>query len=184
MQFNVAAYASSNDFCKIFEADMDRLYLLAFLLTGNAEQAERCFVEGLHDARNGNRVFKEWAWSRRMVIKNAIRAVRPSPSDAQIAEFGEGGLVAEIPQMRALMKLTAFERFVFVVTVLEGYSDRDCALLFGSTRQAVVAARVRALEVMGDPAQMREQLERAAVEKHVRSGQPLGISSPLLAATA
>ena len=166
MEAKNTQYATSSDFCRIFQSDMDRLYLLALLLTGNAELAEQCFVGGLEDARNGNRVFKEWAeaWSRRTIIKNAIRAVRPVPNaTAQTPGSVEIGFLAQIPQIRALFTLSAFERFVFVVTVLEGYSDRDCALLFNSTRQAVVSARVRALEVTGDPGGVREQLEAVAI---------------------
>lgn len=176
MQANTAAYATSADFCKIFEADMDRLYLLSFLLTGNSELAERCFVEGLHDARNGNRVFKEWAqaWSRRTVIKNAIRALHPTPDTSTTSSApSELASFSDVSQIGALAKLSVFERFVFVVTVLEGYADRDCALLFGCSRQAVVSARVRALQVTGDPAPMRVQLEQFAIEKPLRAARSL-----------
>jgi DNA-directed RNA polymerase specialized sigma24 family protein len=172
-------YATSGDFCKIFQADMDRLYLLSLLLTGTPELAERCFVEGLQDARSGNRVFKEWAhaWSRRMIIKNAIRALAPSPDAvANVYASKEIEFFADVPQIRALFTLPVFERFVFVVTVLEGYSDRECALLFGSTRQAVATARVRALEVTGDARSVREQLEKLAIG----SGKFLGFAPAVL----
>src|SRR6516225_6532078 len=74
-------YASARDFCSIFHQDMDVLYRLALALTGDAGQAEQCFVAGLDECIEGNAVFKEWArsWSRRVVIKNAIRIISPRP---------------------------------------------------------------------------------------------------------
>jgi len=46
-------YAMKSDFCRIFEKDMNRLYLLSFLLTGDRSTAEKCFVGGLHIAQGG-----------------------------------------------------------------------------------------------------------------------------------
>jgi hypothetical protein len=48
------------DFCRIFDKDMNRLYLLSFLLTADPQLAQDCFVRGLEDAMKSNRVFKEW----------------------------------------------------------------------------------------------------------------------------
>jgi hypothetical protein len=72
-------HATRGDFCRIFTKDMNRLYLLSFLLTADEAIAEQCFVGGLHTAQEGNPVFKEWAeaWARRMIILNAIRIIRP-----------------------------------------------------------------------------------------------------------
>src|ERR1700687_2903712 len=75
-------YASCKDFRQIFSEDMNSLYLLAFLLTGDREKAEQAFVCGLEDAVEGNPVFKEWArsWARRVIIQNAVRAINPRPA--------------------------------------------------------------------------------------------------------
>ena len=161
-QIGPAPYATADDFGRIFETNTDRLYMLSFLLTANHALAEKCFVQGLQDARNGNPVFRDWAesWSRRTVIMNAIRALRPSPDappDARPADAAP--FLADYPQLRALLGLPTFDRFVYVVTVLEGYSDRECALLFGRTREAVIAARVRALRILGDPKNVEQQLD-------------------------
>jgi hypothetical protein len=51
-------YATSTDFCQIFETDMNRLYRLSFLLTGNEPVAEQCFLGGLQMAQEGNPIFK------------------------------------------------------------------------------------------------------------------------------
>ena len=79
-----AAYANSDDFCRIFDENMNSLYLLAFLLTADHAWAEQCFVSALEDSVEGNPVFREWAhsWSGRAIIQNAVRFVKPRPGDA------------------------------------------------------------------------------------------------------
>lgn len=52
-------YTTIDDVRKLFTEDMNDLYLLAFLLTGNRGNAERCFVAGLADCVDGNPVFKK-----------------------------------------------------------------------------------------------------------------------------
>ena len=150
-------YASSDDFRRVFDEDMNGLYLLSFLLTADRETAEQCFVSGLEDAVEGNPVFKEWArsWARRMIIVNAVRAVKPRPSE------GDGRLnsapvnsvskaaSAEQVEIAAVLRLEPFERFVYVMTVLERYSDQDCSFLLGCMRRDVIAARARAFERIG-----------------------------------
>lgn len=186
IQLGPAPYATGADFCKIFESNMDRLYLLSYILTASEELAEKCFVQGLEDARNGNRVFKEWAesWARRTIIMNAIRAVRPWPVVAQVpaSEAASAGL--NTPEIRALVTLPNFERFVFVLSVIEKYSDRECALLFGCTRDAVVKARVHAVQFLGDSDMLKQQLSTIENEKQLRPERSLGISLLPLAVSA
>lgn len=187
IQVGPGPYAASTDFCKIFEAQMDSLYLLSFLLTANDELAEKCFVQGLADARNGNRVFRDWAesWSRRTIIVNAIRAVRPSPEKETNREFRvDPGVLVEIPQIRAVLDLPNFERFIYVVTVLEGHSDRECALLFGCTRDAVVKARVRALQILGDGTSVQPQMEAIALAQPLRPQRSIENCHPAMAVSA
>ena len=42
---------------KSFETDMNRLYRLSFLLTGDDPTAEQCFIGGLQMKRTGNPIF-------------------------------------------------------------------------------------------------------------------------------
>ena len=76
----VQGYASQDEFCQIFADDENALYLLSLLLTADGSKAEKCFVAGLEDSIQGNPVFKEWArsWSKRMIVKNAIRMISPA----------------------------------------------------------------------------------------------------------
>jgi len=151
-------YASSGDFQRIFHEDMNGLYLLSFLLTADHEKAERCFVSGLEDAVNGNRVFKEWArsWARRVIIKNAVKVINPRPvegsahsSPVAVNSNGKTLPAEQQVEITAVLGLQPFERFVYVMTVLEGYSDQDCSLLLACSRRDVLAARSRALQQTG-----------------------------------
>jgi DNA-directed RNA polymerase specialized sigma24 family protein len=77
-------------------------------------------------------------------------------------------------EISALFELNSFERFAFVMSVLEGYSDQDCALLLGCTRQALIAARVRALQ----------QIASGAKQKNTGSNtKPLHDSRPIVELT-
>ena len=148
-------YASSDDFCRIFYDETEGLYNLSFLLTADREKAELCFVSGLDDSVKGNPVFKEWArsWARRAIIQNAVRVINPRPMDDR-APFnfnGDGKTLAseqlEIAYvLKSVLNLEPFDRFVYVMSVLEHYSDHDCSVLLGCARRDVVAARIRALQ--------------------------------------
>jgi DNA-directed RNA polymerase specialized sigma24 family protein len=141
---------------------MNRLHLLSFLLTGDHALAEQCFVGGLHIAQEGNQVFRDWAesWARRSIILNAIRMIRPRlANDTFPVPDGSAGQVTTQPaEMAAIIKLPAFERFVFVMSVLEHYTDQECSLLLGCTRADVTAARSRALYQMGRAAEVRDNV--------------------------
>ena len=151
-------YASSADFCRIFREDMNGLYLLSFLLTADPEKAEQCFVSGLDDSVDGNPVFKEWArsWARRAIIQNAVRVINPRPAE-QSGSWNSGSVYGNdetFPVVRQLeiasvVTLAPFERFVYVMTVLEHYSDYECSLLLSCARRDVVAARTRTLQQLG-----------------------------------
>lgn len=169
-------YATRGDFCRIFEKDMNRLYLLSLLLTGDEAIAEQCFVGGLHIAQEGNPVFREWAeaWAGRTITLNAIRMIRPRLTSDTTEPFGQvaGRAAMERAEIAEIVKLPVFERFVFVMSVLEDYSDHECALHLGCTRAEVRAARTRALEQMGRAAELRRKLEGVASAQN----QPVGNS--------
>ena len=156
-------YASGTDFCRIFRDDMNRLYTLSLLLTADHSMAEKCFVQGLEDAQKGNPVFREWArsWARRTIIANAIRLVNPRV-DRTLAHSTPSRDVADPAntkqEITAILALPTFERFAFVMSVLEGYSDRECALLLECSISDLVAARTRALQQIGASAEHHRKL--------------------------
>jgi DNA-directed RNA polymerase specialized sigma24 family protein len=149
------AYATSDDFCQIFTEEMNSLYLLALLLTADPGKAEQCFVAGIGNSVEGNPVFREWArsWARRTIIQHAIRMIKPAQERLTIANTEPVRLKIE-PRLAAILELDALERFVFVVSVLEGYSHQDCCVLLGCSRQTAVEARSRALQQLASVAQV------------------------------
>ena len=54
-------------------------------------------------------------------------------------------------ELYRVLALENFERFVFVISVLERYSDQECALLLGCSIQDIRETRVRALEHIAAP---------------------------------
>jgi hypothetical protein len=149
-------YATSEDFCTLFTEEMSSLYLLSFLLTSDHEKAEQCFVFGLQDSVKENPVFKEWAssWARRMIVMNAIRIITPLPNHASgtalAVNFELDSELETVPDKDAVIasvvELADFERFAFVMSVLERYPDQDCSVLLDCSLQEIRDARTQALQ--------------------------------------
>ena len=152
-------YATSEDFRELFMEDFRGLYLLSFLLTADYEKAERCFVASLDECVNGNSVFKGWAhsWARRMIIRSAAEMIslHPSPSRpvtgaSVTAGYGDlSGTLLQDPALARVLALETFERFVYVLSILERYPDQNCAVLLGASRQRIQETRIFALEHIG-----------------------------------
>lgn len=155
------AHATSIELCTVFTKNMAGMHLLSFLLTANPTKAEECFVGGLGDCVEGSYVFRDWAqsWARRTIIQNAIRMLAPrknhsavaeAPSDSVRCSFGrtpEAGYA-----IGSILRLEHFERFVFVMSVLEKYTDHDCSVLLGCARQDIGETRLRALRHVAESA--------------------------------
>jgi hypothetical protein len=157
--------ATAEDFRKLFtEEDSNGLYLLSFLLTANHEKAEQCLVAGLDDCVAGNAVFEEWAgsWARRAIVRNAIRMIAPHNGRAKPTKsaFQPPGIssvlmmpVQDVP-FASILRLNDLERFVYVLSVLESYSDQDCVVLLGISRQEMRATRALALQHISESERM------------------------------
>lgn len=150
------AYATPADFKQIFSEDVNSLYLLSLLLTGSPAKAEECFVEGIGESTKGNYVFKAWArsWARRTVIQSAIRLIAPLKHSPPVSRADLARGLDRIPiilhaEVRAVLELAPLERFVFVMSVLERYSDNDCSILLRCARSDVAAVRTRAMQQLG-----------------------------------
>jgi DNA-directed RNA polymerase specialized sigma24 family protein len=155
-------YASHEDFHTIFNEDLKELYQLSFLLTRDPARAERCLVSGLKDCATGNPVFREWArsWAKRAIIQNAIRELKPRPSQSHLsrAMFSDVDQSSRGPsghfEIDTVLRLAVFDRFVFVMSVLEHYSEHDCALFLGCSAGDIREARTRALKELADSPHM------------------------------
>jgi hypothetical protein len=150
MELFHADYVTPAEFCEVLESEMTSLYLLAFLLTANHEDAERCFSTTADAAIEAQPVFKGWArsWLKRKLIKNAIRIVFPTSDRGEqrrhLWSAGQPGSVGG-GEIDAVTGLAPLERFIFVMSVLERYSAWECAVLLGCDRSVVAEVRTRAL---------------------------------------
>ena len=143
-------YATVTDLFKTFNEEMHSLYLLALLLTADHDKAEQCLVSAIGECVEGIGVFTEWArsWSRRAVLKSAIQMIMPAPEHADKVSLLNASTMpaGNDDPFAPILLLDSFERFVFVMSTLEGQSDQECAVLLRCSRQEVLVARVLALK--------------------------------------
>jgi DNA-directed RNA polymerase specialized sigma24 family protein len=149
-------YATCQDFLKVFDEDMPDLYQLSFFLTGDHQKGQRCFVAGIEECAKENRVFREWArvWAKRVIVENAIRELQPrrchSSSSALLptvcSHNQQSSGASGHFDVDAVLGLADFQRFVFVLCVLERYREHECALLLGCSASEVRVARSQAIE--------------------------------------
>jgi hypothetical protein len=190
MQFQSGAsckreYATSDDLRKLFTEDMNNLYLLSFLLTADREEAERCFVAGLADCVDGNPVFKEWAksWARRTIVNNAIRIVAPRSSPARLSASASCASYAAAnennsPRMPLqdgpfanVLALEDFERFVYILSILERDPDHDCAVLLGTSIQEILETRISAIQHLAEFANREPPCQPLAFHPRLTAAQ-------------
>jgi hypothetical protein len=138
-------------YCKVFKDEMHSLYLLSLLLTADHSKAEQCFIAAVSEDVDNGEAPAEWIrhsarWS---IVRHAIRKIMPVPDIAQSTcsvSLRGSTLSAQNNSFAGIFSLEAFERFVFVMSVLEGRTDGDCALLLRCSRSEVTMARVLAIK--------------------------------------
>lgn len=144
--------ANSDHFCRIFTLQLNSLYRLAFLLTTNHSLAERCTMASLNEALTANGISQAAAesWSKRAIIRNALRIVRRESFETDLTLQRQGVLQDEFTGwlFKAIISLQLLERFVFVLSVFEKTPDRECSQLLGCAITEVARARVRAFEFL------------------------------------
>ena len=143
---SVKTYSTTTDCCRIFAEEMDSLYWLAFLLTTDNNMAEQCFAGGLGECVHQIPVSTERSrsWARRAIVEDAIRIIRPVPEKSSNRCFVDARSPTTVGTRNPfafIVSLRAFERFVFVMSVLECQSDEDCQNLLRCTRQELGMAR-------------------------------------------
>ena len=149
-------YATCEELLTIFDEDLHGLYQLSFLLAGNHEKAERYFVAGIESCTKANWVFREWAraWAKRMIVQNAIRELNPrrQRSKALLPDVFSRNRQPSSPigyfDLDGMLGLADFERFVFVLCVLERYRVHECAVFLGCSVSEVREACTQAIETL------------------------------------
>jgi DNA-directed RNA polymerase specialized sigma24 family protein len=148
-------YATCEDFRRVFHDNLDSLYQLCFLLTGDLDKAEQCLIASLDSCVRSHQVFRDWAlpWAKRTLIQNAVRVLQLRPTLAEsswpVSGFSQTNMLSTQDSCfttAAILSLQDFERFVFVLSVLDRYSDRDCAFLLRCLVEDIRKAKTRALE--------------------------------------
>lgn len=141
--------ATDVDFRRVFENEAKLLYGLALLLTANDHIAHWCLSRAFNDCLSSHSVFREWAlsWSKRAVIKNAILLMAPRGNgdhdpgrEYESSQTKTGSVLAQ-----TVLELELFRRFALVMSVLEGYGDKECGILLHRPAQEVAKARNEAL---------------------------------------
>ena len=154
-----ANYATAEEFESLFESKRASLLRLAFLLTASSEKAEQNLGLALQECRLNGSVAIDWIlpWARRAIVRSAIQLVLP-PVSALAARTPNGDhhdgnsqatteLTSRRVDVQSILKLPEFERLVFVITVLEGSSIQDCALLLARSPKEVRDAQKRAIGI-------------------------------------
>lgn len=137
------------------------LYRLAFLLTGHRESGVNVTLEALDSSEGANPFFSSWmlAWSRKVVIAKALAAIRDElAASAQRARSRRAeksalpprnwSLARETTKLKlegALLAIDVFPRCALLLSVFEGLSLEDTAILLDGDQELVRKARATAL---------------------------------------
>jgi hypothetical protein len=135
--------------------EMAELYLLAFMLTADKVMAEQCVLDAMDEYLNSNDLsLIDWVKNkgRHAVIERAVQRATPKVK-AVYTWSVPGGTRASISSSHqpfaVITALSAFERFVYVLTVLEGYQVDECADVLQCLPAEVVAASRLSHQLVG-----------------------------------
>ena len=156
-------YPTVTDFVRTFNEEMHSLYLLSFLLTADHDKAEECLVSAIGECVEGIGVLVDWArsWTRGAVLKHAIQMIMPVPERTDcvsVISLKRSATPAENNPFATILLLDAFERFVFVMSILEGQSDEECANLLRCSRRDVMIAREVALRFQSSTEALADEI--------------------------
>jgi len=161
-------------------------YRLAWLLTGESELSVRATLEALDTESDSNWSFAEWmsAWSRRVVIAKVLTAIRERLAasarhtaslrirdrELPLESARPGDQTTAIQLERALLAIDVFPRCALVLTMYEGISVEDAAVLLDATVELVRKARTLGLRQLLD--------NLAGMQVRLSAGyQPFGMST-------
>ena len=168
-------YARKDEFASVFASERVALQRLALLLTANSEVAKRCLIRAFQECIESSSVSKQWvhSWTRRMVIRNAVSLVMGPEgqsfvntnrnADDQLIAFSPDDSLDANAESESILDLPEFDRFVFVICVLERYSMHDCALLLGRSHRDINEARQRVGNQAGQIDELNNISQRFAI---------------------
>ncbi len=155
-------YMTISEFADIFTCHIGSLYRLSFLLMGDSTKAERCLLNAFEICLTGTAIPDQWsiAWSKLSVVKSAIQLTSPSPTATRtcIIVSHNAEPPVDLPDpLQDVRQLPAFDRFVYVMSILARYRIHECSLLLNCSRRDVAAARKRALLRVAAACEIRRQ---------------------------
>ncbi len=117
-------------------------------------------------------------------LYQSIREMKPRPihSNSRLSNtsFSEIEQLSSAPDrhfaLEAVLNLEDFERFVFTMSVLEHYSDHDCALLLGCSIREILEARGRAFGKLVDSSQRSSSPDQLRMAKFRYTMHDAGMS--------
>lgn len=133
------------------------LYRLAFLLTGSRGSSVNVAIEAFEATEGANPFFSSWmlAWSRKVVIAKALGAMRDELAASAQRTRSRSADKYVLPSRRwtpptettnlqlerALLAIDVFPRCALLLSVFEGFSLADTAILLNGDEELVKKAR-------------------------------------------
>ena len=175
--------ASATDILGCFQDEKDRLFRLAWLITGNEATAERSFIAGREAALHGLAPFREWLfeWAKWVTIKAALSincdAIRHCESaydhlhcthaahllsQSVVLSGGKKDLLLHIDPRVIFAELDSLARAVLMLRTAVNASIFDCVRRLGVSHEAVLAANCRAISWLHE-VQLRRMPEAPSV---------------------
>jgi hypothetical protein len=146
-------YRDAVDDSELFTDHMASLHLLSALVTADKQMADECFSRALDEYVDDAAGFVEWAKQdgRRAVLQKAIEMIRPMPERAYSWSFSGNAPspLLGVPRPYAVItSLGAFERFVLVMSAMEGLREEECAALLNCSIRDVTIGRELARRIV------------------------------------
>jgi DNA-directed RNA polymerase specialized sigma24 family protein len=130
------------------------LYRLAFLMTGDRARSVDATLEAIDSGDGTDSFFSGWlaAWSQRLAIAKALAGIRhelalsarrtASLRNEKFAVPAGNGVIDPQAVESALLAIDVFPRCALLLTVFEGMSPEDAAILLDADRDLVRKARI------------------------------------------
>ena len=163
------------------------LYWLAYLLTGHRGLSVDATLEAVGSPDDANPFFSAWmvAWSRRVFIAKALATIREELAASARRTASERAERTALPPRnwtldrgtkkaqleRALLAIDVFPRCALLLSVFEGVSLEDVALLLDSERDLVRKAQMAGLRELTRNLARNQGWTSTATRSYVITGE-------------
>jgi DNA-directed RNA polymerase specialized sigma24 family protein len=149
-------YKAHEELIETFEENTSELYQLAFLLTGNSDRSVEAFSKALDFDEAENPVFGGFmtTWARKLIVGEALgtiekelraskqRVARTAGDEAVgNAKWKRRAHIAREEFEEAVIAIDAFPRCAMLLTIFEGMSIEDAAVLLHADKSLTATAQ-------------------------------------------